>query len=210
MEANIRDVKIERYYPDVLSNSKDFIALCNTINPELTAVRKALWKQMLNTFVYDIDIDGAKRWESMLKLYPKTTDSLEIRRRAILAKINSTLPYTFRSFQTMLNNIYGHDNVKESVVYNKYELWLDMAAAVMPKNASARRLAHIISPANLTISVSNTKRCDINQYYGCAIVWHKHTTINASKDCNFNISINTKSYRTHLIRIYKHTVIGGK
>ena len=210
METDIRNVKVERYYPDVLSNAKEFNVIAATTDSELTNGWKALWKQMLNTFVYDFDTDGASRWEGMLKLYPKPTDSLEIRRRAILVRINSTLPYTFRSFQTMLDNIYGIGNITESVVYNKYELWLDLVAAIISKNIAVRRLAHVISPANLEIAVSNTKNCSINMYYGCAITQCRHTVIEASTECNLNVLIQVQPYSAGIIKICKHIIIGGQ
>lgn len=210
MQADVRDVKVERYYPDVLINAKEFGALAKIVDPELISTWQALWQQMLNTFVYDIDIDGANRWESMLHLYPKKTDSLEIRRRTILTKINATLPYTFRSFQAMLNSIYGENAVIESVVYDKYELWLDIAANLLANNAELRRFAHVIVPANLAISASNTKICKINQYYGCALVSYRHSMVKASTDCDFSKPLETATYTAGVITTYKHIVVGGQ
>ena len=70
MALNIesRDVRVERYFPDVLANAKEFMAMGAAVDPELKLNWKALIKQMLNTFVYDLDVDGAARWEKMLNL----------------------------------------------------------------------------------------------------------------------------------------------
>lgn len=137
LDLNPREVRIERYFPDVLANAKEFKALAGAVNPELKLNWQALIKQMANTFVYDLDKDGAARWEDMLNLHPPRTDTLDARKKRILTKINSTLPYTFRSFQNMLDGIYGKGQVTEQLNADEYELWLDLAATAMGKNASS-------------------------------------------------------------------------
>ena len=209
MEADIRDVRIERYFPDVLSSADDFKALAAAVDPELIGVWKALWKQMLNTFVYDLDTDGAARWESMLKLYPASTDSLDARKRAILARINSALPYTFKNFQSLLDSVYGSGNAVESVDYGSRALWIDLSASILNKSAAVRRMATVISPANMTIGISNTKSCELSQYYGMAVARYTHITIAASTGCNLNVSIDADSYPIAAIANYKHIEIGG-
>lgn len=80
MEADIRNVHVERYYPDVLANAKEFKVIASIENPEFTKAWTALWKQFLNTFVYSLDEDGATRWESIYiprryPIYTKKTNS---------------------------------------------------------------------------------------------------------------------------------------
>ena len=111
LEIESREPRIERYFPDVLANAKEFMTLGAIVDPELKLTWQALIKQMLNTFVYDLDKDGASRWEDMLQLHPGAGDSLSVRKQRILARINATLPYTFRSFQNMLNALYGDGKV---------------------------------------------------------------------------------------------------
>lgn len=156
LDLKPREVRIERYFPDVLANAKEFKALAGAINPELKLNWQALIKQMANTFVYDIDVDGAERWESMLSITPAKGATLTERKRAILAKINYSLPYTERSFQNMLNFIYGEGRVKLSVEYDKYAVWLDLVQALMYKNKEIRRYTRVIVPANMGIYIRQT------------------------------------------------------
>ena len=107
MESDIRNVRIERYFPDVLANSTEFKALAAAVDPELVNVWVALWWCMLTTFVMDIDEAGATRWETMLKIRGTAGGSLENRRAVILAKINSVLPYTERRMEQILDTICG-------------------------------------------------------------------------------------------------------
>lgn len=66
----MREVKLENYFPSVLANAREFIELAKSENPELEKLRELLYKWFLNTFVYDLDIDGASRWECMLEIIP--------------------------------------------------------------------------------------------------------------------------------------------
>ena len=187
MEADIRDVKVERYYPDVLANSKEFKALCSAVDPELKLNWTALWKQFLNTFVYSLDEDCATRWESMLRLYPTKTDTLETRRKAILAKINSMLPYTERGLQSMLDGVYGVGKIKVNIDYNKYKLWLDVAPDLLLKSPAIRQYTKVIAPANLTMNVSNTIEFKFGLYYGGVVKQTKHVSIYPNGDFNVDI-----------------------
>lgn len=209
LDLNPREVRIERYFPDVLANAKEFKALAGAINPELKLNWQALIKQMANTFVYDLDKDGAARWEDMLNLHPLRTDTLDARKKRILTKINSTLPYTFRSFQNMLDGIYGKGQVTERLNADEYELWLDLAATAMGKNAAVRRLARVIAPANLTINISNTKSVQQILYCGGIVrITHK-TTIKAIKDPEISGKYPIGQYQAGLVYTYKHITIGG-
>ncbi len=177
MEADVRDVHVERYYPDVLSNAKEFKVIASIENPEFVKAWQSLWKQFLNTFVYSLDEDGAARWESMLKLHISPSDTLATRRKRILAKINSSLPYTERKLQNMLDGIHGAGNVKTSIAYDKYIVWAEMIAPLLLKSAGIRTYLRAIIPANMGIGISNTKSANMSLYAGLAITQAKRITI---------------------------------
>ncbi len=210
LDLNPREVRIERYFPDVLANSKEFKALAGAVNPELKLNWKALIKQMVNTFVYDLDADGAARWEDMLKLHPLITDTLDTRKKRILTKINSTLPYTFRSFQNMLDGIYGKGQITESIHANEYELWLDLAATIITKQAAIRRLARVIVPANMRIGISNTKSITLPLYYGGVVAISHRTRIEASTDVDLTGDYPAIGYHAGVVFTHKRIVIGGQ
>ena len=138
LEAEIRDVHVERYYPDVLSPAKELKNIAGDVNPELVELWKRAWKWMLNTFVYDLDVQGAERWEDMLDIVPKAGASLYSRKLTILAKINSNAIYTERGFQYMLDGVYGKGSVKLSVNYNRYAITLDVISGLIPQQKKIR------------------------------------------------------------------------
>lgn len=155
MEAIKRDVSVQRYYPNVLAPAKDFKALAEAENPEYAILWDALWKWFANTFVVDIDEDGAARWESMLKLHPLPEDTLADRRMRILIAINAIVPYTIRRLQQLLDAGYGEGNAVAST-NNEYELWIDIDNSIIFSTVSMRIMLRAIVPANLTINIGQT------------------------------------------------------
>lgn len=202
----IRDVDVGRYYPPTVSPAKEFQAIANAENPELKRIWIEIWKQFMNTFVYDIDEDGASRWESMLRLYPSKSDTLETRRKAILAKINSMLPYTERSLQAMLDSIYGQKNTVININYNKYELWVDIMAVVLFKTLSMRNFLRVIIPANMAINISNTQKLNQSLFTTGYIRTTKHVTIQSNSNFS-SANIYGNIYAVGAVRKVSHVII---
>lgn len=107
-----RETNIRHYFPDVLANAVEFNELANVVEPELNRIIKLLVEKALDTFVFDLDEDGARRWEKMLKLSPRNADTLDDRRMAILAKIMPNTPYTHRKLEILLDEICGEGKLQ--------------------------------------------------------------------------------------------------
>lgn len=117
LEKQIRQVHVERYYPNVLAPAREFKALAKAENPEIQLLWEKFWKWHMNTFVYDLDEQGASRWESMLGLRPKASDSLDERKSAILVMMNAMLPYTYRRMEQILNALCGEGLYRIQLVH---------------------------------------------------------------------------------------------
>lgn len=161
----IRDVQIQRYYPNVLANAKEFKQIAKLENAEFKSVWQAICKWFFNTFVYDTDLQGIKRWEDMLKIIPPKEATLEDRRNTILMRINTMLPYTIRRLQQILNAIYG-DNFATVSTNEKYELWVDIDNRIILKTMGMRTLLQAIIPANLIIKILQELNADLFLYAG--------------------------------------------
>ena len=59
---SLRESNVRRYFPDVLANACEFIAYADVLEPELNLLIKKILGEGLNTFVYDIDEQGAARY----------------------------------------------------------------------------------------------------------------------------------------------------
>lgn len=130
MDDKRRDVAVERYYPSVLAPAKEFKILAAMEDAEFKTLWDLTWQWFLNTFVYEFDIAGAQRWESMLRITPPAESSLEDRRAAILRRINTQLPYTLRRLQEILDAEYG-ESMAVASTNTDYELWLDIDNRIM-------------------------------------------------------------------------------
>lgn len=209
MDKITRDAHVERYYPSVVAPSAEFKALAAAENPELTALWEAFWRGFANTFVHELDEAGAARWEDMLNLHPLPTDSLYIRKQRILMKINATLPYTFRSFQNMLDGTFGTGNAVESIDADKYQLWIELAGMIVRRQAEIRRFARAIAPANLSIHISNRKEISGKVYVGGVVGMTHRTTIRPSLDCHLTGEYLTHRYGAAVVFTSKRITIRG-
>ena len=146
------DPKVERYYPDVVAPAKEFKKLASAENPEFQILWDQAWEWMKNTFVYDFSEAGCERWEKMLDIAPEPGDSFEDRRRAILARIQDSRPYTERTLSKYVENILGpNDDASVKVVPNDYVVKVSARSAISPKIPKALVQIRSYIPANLTL-----------------------------------------------------------
>lgn len=154
LEKITRDVRLQRYYPSVIASAAEFKALAEAENPEFSLLYEAFWKWMANTFVYDLDKEGAKRWEEMLSIVPEAGDSLERRRMRILSVINTQRPYTERRLQEILDANYGEGHaVIDNSDFPTYAIWVSVADQLLLTSGQIRTLLRSLIPANLTIHI---------------------------------------------------------
>ena len=187
MDKISRDVRVERYYPPVVAPSVEFKTLAAIENPEYALQWGHLWRHFANTFVYEIDEDGAARWEDMLRMIRGDNLPLTMRRQRILARINAMTPYSIRAFRSMLDAMFGAGVALPSEVFAKYELWLDIGRAHIFRANEVRRFARVIAPANLTVNISSTADVVENLYFAGYVARKKITVIDSGGDISYNV-----------------------
>lgn len=160
-----REVKVQRYYPNVIANADEFKQLAILENEEFKSIWEVLFKWFKNRFVSEADLEGVRRWEQMLKIIPSKEATLEDRKHFILRRINTILPYTIRRLQQILNAVYGDDFAVVST-NKKYELWVDIDNRIILKTPSMRTLLRAIIPANLIIKILQELNADLFLYAG--------------------------------------------
>ncbi len=161
----MRDVQVQRYYPNVLANAAEFKLIAKLENAEFKSVWQEACKWFLNTFVYDTDLQGIKRWEDMLKIIPPKEATLEDRRNTVLMRINTMLPYTIRRLRQILNAVYG-ENFATVSTNKDYELWVSIDNRIILKTPGMRTLLRAIIPANLIIKILQELNADLFLYGG--------------------------------------------
>lgn len=160
-----REVRVQRYYPNVIANADEFKQLAILENEEFKSIWEVLFKWFKNRFVSEADLEGVQRWEQMLKIIPSKESTLEDRKHFILMRINTILPYTIRRLQQILNAVYG-DDFATVFTNKKYELWVDIDNRIILKTPGMHTLLRAIIPANLIIKILQELNVDLFLYAG--------------------------------------------
>ena len=145
------DRQLINYLPYVIRDYDVYKALMAAEQPEFEfawdSVNGALNEQFLST-AGEI---GISRWEKMLHILPKLTDTLDDRRFRILTKINASLPYTMRNLDVSLKTLCGEDNY--TVTLEDYTLTVVIARAAKENFTDVQNMLNNIVPANIQINL---------------------------------------------------------
>lgn len=179
MEKITRNVRLERYTPWVLKNAKEILAICEAENPEFNTLYGQIWRWFANTFIFDTDLAGVERWESMLGIYPPAGASLFDRRAAIFLMVNGTAPYTEKSFEVLTDGMYHKGAVTLEVHPNTYTVVLNLDDDMPERINEVRRYARLIIPANMTIQAARTVPVANTVYVGAVV--RRHCKVEAGR-----------------------------
>lgn len=108
---------------------------------------------MNDQYILDATENGVKRWESILKITPKATYTLDERKFNILARLNWQLPYTIESLRYALTVLCGKDGYTLKLNPDKYDLIVKLALSNENYIEAVRDLIDNMIPANLTRNV---------------------------------------------------------
>lgn len=116
-----------------------------------------LWESIENTFsdqfIHDATENGVSRWERILKISPKGTDTLDERKFRILARLNQELPYTLRKLDQVLTNLCGADGYSVKVNHSEYHIQVKLALSNESNYSDVEGILKKMLPANLTQSI---------------------------------------------------------
>lgn len=110
------------YLPAFLHTVHELMAIMQAEQPEFEALWQATDDIMNERYVDSATVYGVKRWESILQIAPKASETLEERKSRIKQRIGLILPYTLPWLKTSLAAQFGADNY--SVELDKYVLYL--------------------------------------------------------------------------------------
>ena len=88
------DRRLLNYLPPVLREVLEIQTINKANEPEIAVAWDALTLVLANQFLDTADENGVSVWERELRIYPKDTDSMEVRKARIKAMWNLELPYT--------------------------------------------------------------------------------------------------------------------
>lgn len=102
-----------------------------------------------NQFINYTDEDGIKRWENMLKITAKDTDTLEERRFRILTRFQSDTPYTVAKLDEKLTTLCGEGNFHIILTPNDYTIDVKLALGNASMLSDVEEIVNNMIPANM-------------------------------------------------------------
>lgn len=147
-------MSIEKYIPEILKDVREFACMVASEDHEIVAARSAVTNVFNDQFASTLTTNGCKRWESILKIKPMDTDSVDIRRFRILARLNEQLPYTFRNLEHRIEYLCGENGYRIKLDKQNYVLIVKIALNVKKKYDEVVSILERTTPCNLILDVS--------------------------------------------------------
>lgn len=94
---------------------------------------------------------GLSRWEKMLGVTPKATETLDERRFKIISLISNDMPYTYRQLEKQLTNLCGINGYEIVLDNDRYSILVKVALTAKNNYEAVRTLLEQILPANLIL-----------------------------------------------------------
>ena len=144
------DRKLIDYLPHFLQDFRELSHIMGTEQVEIDSLNKETENALADQFIMDLTINGAKRWESMLGISPKDTDTLNERRFRILTKQSTEVPYTLRKLEHMLTNLCGVGGYRIELIPNNYHITVKLAVGNHNNYSEVETILNKMIPANMT------------------------------------------------------------
>lgn len=145
--------KLINYLPYIARNYMELECITGAEQPEFEAAWMAADDLLNNQFIDTAGDLGVSRWENILKIVPKGTDSLEVRKTRIKAMLNLELPYTFPWLKKWLTSICGPAGHEEFVSDYTINIQLDHTLLPDADSMSEEILDMLLAvrPANMRV-----------------------------------------------------------
>ncbi len=123
-------------------------------NPEVSQLWACLANALNDQFVRSATENGVERWESILSIVPKGTESPEERKFRILTRINEQLPYTWRMLCQQLETLCGEEGYSVELDKGTCTLTVEIALTAKSNFWDVDAMLRRVVPANLVIDLS--------------------------------------------------------
>mgnify|MGYP005756624091 FL=1 len=150
----LKNVDISIYQPLIIKNYREFKEIAEIENTILTDCWSSSNNVFLDQFIETLTDNGCKRWEKILNIQPKGTDTLEVRRFRIKSRINEDLPYTYKALVNVLNSLCGEGQYTINLYNNEYILKILIELTAKKLFDEVESTVKRMIPANMILEVS--------------------------------------------------------
>lgn len=141
------------YLPDELKRFLEFQQIGVSDDKETTKMLQGAKIVLDNNFIMSLTEYGCGKWEKMLGLVRRDTDTIEDRRLRILAKFLNQLPYTERRLHEMLISLCGVNGYKLTVDTVNYRVTVKIDLGVKNQFVAVAQLLEGVVPLNMLLDV---------------------------------------------------------
>lgn len=165
-------IELIKHLPPILRKVNELYAICAAEDPEFEKAREAYLSVFINLFVSTAGKDGVSRFEDELGITPDALDTLEVRKKRIIALISGGSVYTMRWLEKWISDIGG--TVKPTI--EDYTL-----RVTLPANCDYKTLFDALKvyiPANILLGEGiKLTSSEVSLYTGTAIRFSVKRTI---------------------------------
>lgn len=159
VNAGVMGRKLINYLPYQVREFEQYQGITVGEQPEFELAWN-YWQEVFDNQYIDTAGDyGLSRWEKMLGITPKATDTLEARRIRIKTRLNNFTPYTFRVFMRMMKFLADGEPFEVYLDPGTYLLRLILQWGAQGKIESLEWLIQEIIPENIAIDAKNEIPC---------------------------------------------------
>lgn len=145
--------KLIDYLPNIIKELEEFKQIMNAEQRQIDELWGFIYAILNEAFVDTAEDIGLKRWESILNITPLDTDTAEVRRMRIHARMLEDAPYTWNSFKQMLDGLCGENGFTLELKSKEYILVIKVALTSKKLKDEVVKMAERVVPANLILDI---------------------------------------------------------
>ena len=139
--------------PPVLGEIYEMQAAAEAENSELNLLWQGAEDLMNDQFIESATENGVSRWEKMMLLGHKDTDTLPQRKFRIQSAVSGRLPFTVWVLREQLDHLCGAEGYELTVDHANYKVTVLLALEAQNEFDAVTELLQKMLPANLIIEV---------------------------------------------------------
>lgn len=174
-----REINLIEYLPSILQDKMEYKEICKTESKEFTFIWSKMDDVLNDQFLSTLTIHGVKRWEKIMKITPRSSETLEDRRFRIINRYLNKLPYTMTSLKHHLNSLCGENGYKVNYDTSTYTLTIRLELSIKNQLDEVVRSLKNIIPANLVqdISLLYNQHLTVGKYTHAQLSTFRHQGI---------------------------------
>jgi hypothetical protein len=167
------------YLPPYVQEYAEVREALNALQHEIDDGWKALEDVLNDFFIMSATENGVIRYERMMKITPKDTDTLDERKFRILTKMNQELPYTLTKLKESLTTLCGAGNFYIDLQPANYHIEIKLALSNKNNYGEVVDLLAKMIPANLTshVQIMYNSHVVLSEFTHAELANYTHTTL---------------------------------